>query len=181
MRINIMLFQMINQFAGKNHYVDQIVIFLTQQAPVICLLLWLGALLYTIKRHLVVKRNLLIISAIATIVALMINYGIGILYSVPRPFVSSQITHVTTLINHQVDASFPSKHTTGSWTLALTSRGISKKLTIGLFSLAILIGISRIYVGVHWPSDICGGILLAVFVASVTRLVSGWLKLDQPK
>lgn len=162
--INIQLFKAINNLAGHQLILDKLMILLTNQSPVLCGLTWLAMLLYTFKKKFVSKRNILLLSAAVTVFALLINYGISHWYYSPRPFASTQISHVKILIVHKVDSSFPSKHTTGSWTLAFTSLGVSKRLSIWLFSLASIIGFSRIYVGVHWPIDILGGVLLASLV-----------------
>ncbi|MBC7541231.1 MAG: phosphatase PAP2 family protein [Candidatus Sericytochromatia bacterium] len=47
---------------------------------------------------------------------------------------------------------------------------------IGLFSLTIaaLISLSRLYLGVHWPTDVLAGILVGVFWLSVCWAVERW-------
>jgi len=44
-----------------------------------------------------------------------------------------------------------------------------KKLMSLLIVVAVLIGISRIYVGVHYPSDILGGMSVGVFIAYLVK------------
>lgn len=65
--------------------------------------------------------------------------------------------------------SFPSGHTSASFASAFVYyRMLPKKYGIPALILAALIGISRLYVGVHYPSDVIGGILVALFSSVVS-------------
>lgn len=80
------------------------------------------------------------------------------------------IPGLTSIIGAQKDFSFPSGHTGSSFAVAVVMyRELPKKYGIPALVLAFLIGFSRLYVGVHYPSDvICGaliGTVLAVFVS----------------
>ncbi|HLK13950.1 MAG TPA: phosphatase PAP2 family protein [Fimbriimonadaceae bacterium] len=72
--------------------------------------------------------------------------------------------------------SFPSGHTTSSFAIAvmliLLTRGTRAAWTgWAALGLACLIGLSRIYRGVHWPSDVIGGALCGTFFACLIWLV----------
>ena len=69
--------------------------------------------------------------------------------------------------------SFPSGHTTTSFALALMVLLLTwgqKSVWVGwsLLILASLIGVSRVYVGVHFPTDVLGGAALGSVCAGVT-------------
>jgi undecaprenyl-diphosphatase len=76
------------------------------------------------------------------------------------------------------DDAFPSGHTTdGSMLVVLTAAMLAltfgnlivrRLLVISACTIALLIGCSRTYLGVHWPSDVLGGWLLAATMVSVT-------------
>ena len=86
-----------------------------------------------------------------------------------RPY--EVIDSLSILISRQDSTSFPSGHTSAafaSWTaLRLTIPQVLDKKKARLFLiltliLAILISLSRMYVGVHYPTDILGGLVLGI-------------------
>ena len=57
-------------------------------------------------------------------------------------------------------SSFPSGHTTAAFTMACVYGEQYPKLRIPLYLLAVSVGISRIYLGEHYPTDVIAGALL---------------------
>jgi membrane-associated phospholipid phosphatase len=78
-------------------------------------------------------------------------------------------------------SSFPSGHTAASTTLygvlvivvlTHTGRRVWRALAVAVAALIVLsIGTSRLYRGMHYPSDVAGGILLGLLWITVTSLV----------
>ncbi|MBS4539112.1 phosphatase PAP2 family protein [Clostridium sp. D2Q-11] len=58
------------------------------------------------------------------------------------------------------DYSFPSGHTTGTFSIAIVVGMNIPTFMVSITALAMLVGISRIYLGVHHPSDVAVGIFL---------------------
>lgn len=66
------------------------------------------------------------------------------------------------------DFSFPSGHTAVSFTAGwLFLRRLPKKIGIPSMILAVLIAFSRLYVGVHYPTDVLGGAILGILYAEL--------------
>ncbi len=77
-----------------------------------------------------------------------------------RPYEVEQALHI--LIQAPTDWSFPSGHTTASFACALAFfRTLPRRYGVAALILAGLIAWSRLYVGVHYPTDILGGLLVA--------------------
>jgi undecaprenyl-diphosphatase len=74
-------------------------------------------------------------------------------------------------VAHASGQSFPSDHATAAFGLALATFALlSRRWGAALFVLALLIGFARVYVGIHYPGDIGGGLLAAVIGVGVVAL-----------
>ena len=81
-----------------------------------------------------------------------------------RPY--ETLTDLLFLIEKQSDFSFPSGHSASSFASAVVLfKRLPKRYGIPILILAVLIAFSRIYMGVHYPTDILAGILIGSIVA----------------
>ena len=72
---------------------------------------------------------------------------------------------VTLLLDRPHGHSFPSGHTINSMVAAVALFLNNKKIGIPAVILATLIGFSRLYLFVHFPTDVLAGIIIAILVA----------------
>jgi membrane-associated phospholipid phosphatase len=88
--------------------------------------------------------------------------GLKHLYARPRPLLTTWLTSPT-------DPSYPSGHAAGAMLVLLLAAMLlgGRGLVCAAVVLALLIGLSRIAMGVHWPSDVLGGWLFGSGVAMV--------------
>jgi undecaprenyl-diphosphatase len=80
----------------------------------------------------------------------------------PRPF-----TILPEVINTRATAcqySLPSGHTCAAFAMAFVLTSAFPGLDYIFFTLATLVGLSRMYLGVHYPSDVVAGMLIAYAV-----------------
>ncbi len=94
---------------------------------------------------------------LALTISLTVSWAIGHLYPHDRPFVAGVGYN---FLHHAADDSFPSDHGTVSFTFALAFL-FWHRLWSGalLMAIAAAIAWSRVYLGVHWPLDMVGGLL----------------------
>ena len=79
-----------------------------------------------------------------------------------------------------LEASFPSGHTSASFACALIYvRMLPKTYGIPLVVLATLIALSRLYLCVHFPTDVIGGFFVALFSSAV--VYTCFQRLEQKK
>lgn len=116
------------------------------------------------------------------------KYGIPLLITVLATFITAQVPKrllprdrpSVLAFAHPQEAwlanSFPSGHTTCSFAFAFMVLFLTmgtKRVWIGWVSLlvALFIGISRIYRGVHWPSDVIAGFFFGCATAALVYLL----------
>lgn len=117
------------------------------------------------------KKALLIILIALPILVLLIK-GIHLFIYQPRPFVTYDILP---LVPPLQDASFPSRHASIMFTIAFAYTFYKSGWGLLFLSLALLIGISRIYVGVHFPIDILGGMAFGFLAVLISWKVKKFL------
>lgn len=109
--------------------------------------------------------------------ALFTNLFLKIVIARPRPYADeNSIFYQLWLIMGQhmeSDKSFPSGHTTAAFSTmtAIFFTG-NKRYSWTAFIFAILMGISRIYLVVHFPSDVLGGIIVGFIAGCLGALIA---------
>ncbi|MCX5699287.1 MAG: phosphatase PAP2 family protein [Candidatus Omnitrophica bacterium] len=105
------------------------------------------------------KKEILIIAGICLPLVFVISKIVGYLYYNPRPFV---VGHFKPLIYHSADNGFPSHHELLVSAIAAMIFIFSRRIGLVLWILALLVGFSRVYAGVHHLIDIAGSILISI-------------------
>ena len=107
-------------------------------------------------------RKIGLFSIISLIIcALAVNVILKPLIHRPRPF--SKLADIVLLIKAPKDFSFPSGHTAASFVMVYIFFRHIKKFFVPVFITGILIAFSRMYLSVHFPSDIIAGIIIGIF------------------
>ena len=101
----------------------------------------------------------------------------------PRPYDMQEELGVMIklLVDRQHDFSFPSGHTIASFEASVVLLRNSKKMGIPAFILAILIAFSRMYLYVHYPTDVIVSVILGTAFAFIGDAVAKRIPLPEPK
>lgn len=113
---------------------------------------------------------------------LIINVSLKGLVARPRPFVVNEAI-VPLVGGVSPYRSFPSGHSGGSFAAMLAlSKWVPKKVGIPAIILAAMIALSRLYVGVHYPTDIFGGFVVGLISSFVAyRIVKSVMQKREKK
>ncbi|GIO31422.1 undecaprenyl-diphosphatase [Paenibacillus sp. VCA1] len=154
------LFSWINDAAGSHPAIDAIMRFLSKDAEY---LFYLAVIVYCFTRK-GKDRGMVVQALVSACLAFGIGFVLSHLFYRDRPFVTH---HVHQMIEHAANASFPSDHSIGSFVIAFSIFLCRKKDGVFWLILAVLIGFSRIWNGVHYPTDVISGAIIGIVSALV--------------
>ncbi len=173
--MNDMVQDWINGLAGHSTALDISMKLLAKDAiflvPFILIALWF----WPAGSQQATNQRLAASAFFAVFLALGFATVLGHLYHEARPFTSDLSTKL--LIHHSADNAFPSDHATVVF--AVTGAILYWRRLLGsvCLGLAALVAIARIYVGVHWPSDViagaAAGLLAGLVLARLAPLLAG--------
>jgi len=137
-------------------------------------LIAVSALLICFKKTRRIGTAMLLSVAIG---ALFTNLWLKVVVARPRPYSDPNGFYYplwVTMGQHiESDMSFPSGHTTAAFsTMTALFLAGNKKYSWMAFIFAFLMGISRIYLAVHYPSDVLGGIAVGAVAAVIGTLIA---------
>ncbi len=148
----------------RNPILDPLMLFITHLGDAGIIWIIIIALLLLFKKT---RRVGIYCTAALLLDLIFINGIIKNLVGRIRPY--EVIDGLICMVGPQKDASFPSGHTASSVvTSTVIFMKMPKKAGIPAIVLAVLIALSRIYVGVHYPTDILGGLFFGILIALLT-------------
>ncbi len=172
MNFDVYFFQIIHNLANKWWLFDWFGIFLAEYLPYFIALF----VLFLLAKEKDWRQRIYFFALAGLSVILargIITEIIRFFYYRPRPFLALQFQSL--LGNFDIAGSFPSGHAAAYFALALAvfyfSAQGGKKWGWRFLIAAILIGIARIFVGVHWPSDVLIGAIIGLGSAFLIKKI----------
>jgi|SRR3989344_6983855 len=161
--MNEVLFFKIYSLAGQCVWLDRVAIFFAVYSGYILGGIVVALYLYNRKKN----KSMFFEAVIGAVLARFgITQLIRFLYHHPRPF--EAISSVKNLIPES-GSSFPSGHASFFFALSTIVWLYNRKLGWVFYGVSIIMGIARVFVGVHWSADILSGIFVGVLVALATH------------
>ncbi len=168
--LDLSTFFFLYHLSERLHIPNLVIVFIAEDLAYILLAVTMLYLVYSaISRHEKIKAtSSLILSAMLS--SLGVTQFIRLLWHRPRPFVTLKLTELIS----ETSYSFPSAHSALFFALSTIICFYNKKLGAIFFVTTALICLGRILAGVHYPSDIIGGLIVGVVSGIVAHHIIHW-------
>jgi len=157
------IFTFFNSLSGHGKNLDLIIVFFAEYLAYIILAAFFAYLFFSAYS----RKEKLVMAISAFFAAGISRYGftslLRFLWHRPRPFVA---LHLKPLFS-EASYSFPSAHAAFFFAFSTLIFFYNKRLGAIFFIASLFMSAGRIAAGVHYPSDIFGGMILGI--------LSGWL------
>ncbi len=113
------------------------------------------------------EKKALLLTVLTIPIGILLIKLIHVFINEPRPFITY---HFLPLTDNTPDASFPSRHATIISVMAFSYLYFKSRWSVLFLLIMFWVGLSRIYVGVHYPLDILGGFVLGAMSLVIVKL-----------
>lgn len=160
--------------AGKWGWLDYITTFIAEYSEYILGVIFILLLAANFKKY----WKIIIVSSLSAFVSrFIVGAVIKWLWFRPRPFVAMDVNQL--VYYNPLESSFPSGHALFYFALSMAMYLFNKKLGMIFYAFTLLIVFSRVFVGIHWPSDILAGAVIGTIVGwAVYKLTQKHLKIN---
>jgi undecaprenyl-diphosphatase len=164
--IDIQVTSWLNALAGRNACIDFLMVLISTWAVPV-LIIAVAAQWWAGKRDR--DRHIIVAAGLSFIVGLAINQAILLFIQRLRPY-ELGLTHL--IVARSSDPSFPSDHATATFAIAgafLLHK--AKWRGVAFLAAALVVSLSRVFIGTHYASDVVGGAVTGLLAASTIRAV----------
>src|SRR3989338_3027493 len=162
MVIDSYIFEFINSFAGKWQFLDLLGIFFAKYFEYFLLFALVIFLVKDFKKYWKMVTGAVLVAFFVRFVLVEIFYW---LHFRARPFANG---YIKSLIDYDPEkTAFPSGQASFYFALSTIIYGYNKKAGILFFIGSFLIVLARVFVGLHWPSDILAGAILGIIMGII--------------
>lgn len=168
MTLDVSLLYVLNNLTGKSWIFDALIVFLAsylQYLLIAAFLVLLYVAAYSRREKFYIFWTTIISIAVARGI---ITEIIRFFYHRPRPFLVYQLHPL--IAEHKW--SFPSGHAAFFFAMATAIYLYNKKWGMWFFIATLIMTISRVVAGVHYPSDILGGMIIGILIAYATFYIA---------
>lgn len=169
-RLDVWVFMFLNMRGHRPRWVDRIMLGLTQIGNGIFALA-LSIILYLLINHLLAYEL-----ALGTLTLWLVVEFMKVIFCRSRPYM--KLSGIRIVGSRDKGSSFPSGHTSQSFfmaTLVLNHFQAGLLVSIALYAIALFVGITRIYVGMHYPRDVLGGAILGTSWGLLGAIVNNYI------
>lgn len=172
--MNELIFRYLNGLTGQSAIFDRVAVFAAAYLGWLLVALMIITFARRSRNERSAARELtFVISAAAS--AWFAGFLIKWFWPVARPFAA--LSDIVPLIEVSDSSAFPSGHAAFFFALGIAAYGVDRRLGQWLIAGAALISAARVAAGVHWPSDILAGLVLALIAS---HLVLFFVRLFNP-
>lgn len=166
MSLDLYFLNLINGFAGKWDFLDYFFMFCADYLGNVLLFVLVIFLAINYRKY---WRMVLEAVIAAVFTRFVLTALIRWLWFRPRPFLA--LNFAPLISQSAKEASFPSGHASFYFALSTIVYYYNKKAGILFFAASFLIAVSRVFVGVHWPSDVFVGAILGILMGIILNKI----------